>query len=40
MSFLDEVDKKCSKSLEFAKNNAEMATKLVQSTLNLDTIPK
>lgn len=40
MLFLDEVDKNCNRSLQSAKSNAEMVTKLVQSTLNLETIPR
>ncbi|KAJ8923072.1 hypothetical protein NQ315_001624 [Exocentrus adspersus] len=40
LSFLDEVDRNCTKSLQSAKENALLATKLVQSSIKLDTIPK
>ncbi|KAF7277302.1 hypothetical protein GWI33_008790, partial [Rhynchophorus ferrugineus] len=39
LSFLDEVDRKCSKSLIEAKENAMMASKMMQSSINLDTVP-
>ncbi|XP_025833101.1 centrosomal protein of 131 kDa isoform X2 [Agrilus planipennis] len=40
MSYLDEVDKNYSKSINSAKEGAEIATVLIESTLQLDNIPK
>ncbi|KAG5891219.1 hypothetical protein JTB14_036136 [Gonioctena quinquepunctata] len=40
LSFLDEVDRNCSKSLLNAKQNAKLVTEMVQSSIKLDTIPK
>ncbi|KAJ8983980.1 hypothetical protein NQ317_008685, partial [Molorchus minor] len=40
LSFLDEVDKNCTKSLLSAKEGAILATKLIQTSIKLDTIPK
>ncbi|XP_074036118.1 uncharacterized protein isoform X3 [Leptinotarsa decemlineata] len=40
LSFLDEVDRNCSKSLESAKQNAKIVSEMVQSSIKLDTIPK
>ncbi|XP_076250306.1 centrosomal protein of 131 kDa-like isoform X2 [Rhynchophorus ferrugineus] len=40
LSFLDEVDRKCSKSLIEAKENAMMVSKMMQSSINLDTVPR
>ncbi|XP_030763826.1 centrosomal protein of 131 kDa-like [Sitophilus oryzae] len=40
LSFLDEMDRKCSKSIKQAKENAMLATKITQSSLNLDTVPR
>ncbi|KAJ8959085.1 hypothetical protein NQ318_022342 [Aromia moschata] len=40
LSFLDEVDRNCSKSLQSAKDSALLATKMVQTSIKLDTLPK
>lgn len=39
-SFLDEVDKSCSKTLATAKERINSANQAIENTLNLDTIPK
>ncbi|CAH1958127.1 unnamed protein product [Acanthoscelides obtectus] len=40
LSFLDEVDKSCTNSLNSAKQSAELVTKVLESSIKLDTIPK
>nr|CAH7745276.1 unnamed protein product [Callosobruchus chinensis] len=40
LSFLDEVDKSCTNSLNSAKQSAELVTKVLESSIKLDTIPR
>ncbi|XP_050308827.1 centrosomal protein of 131 kDa [Anthonomus grandis grandis] len=40
LSFLDEVDKNCTKSLNEAKQGAALASKVIECSINLDSIPR
>nr|CAI5847080.1 unnamed protein product [Callosobruchus analis] len=40
LSFLDEVDKSCTHSLNSAKQSAELVSKVLESSIKLDTIPR
>ncbi|VEN63068.1 unnamed protein product [Callosobruchus maculatus] len=40
LSFLDEVDKSCTNSLNSAKQSADLVTKVLESSIKLDTIPR